>query len=107
MNKKPIFIVCGPTAVGKTAVSITVAKHLNAEIISFDSRQFFIETNVGTAKPDDAQLKEVKHHFINSHHVWEHFSAGQFAEGCNALLSANENKPKTFMMVGGSGLYID
>ncbi|MEO8146948.1 MAG: tRNA (adenosine(37)-N6)-dimethylallyltransferase MiaA [Bacteroidia bacterium] len=107
MNKKILIIICGPTAVGKTDVSIAVAKHLGAEIISFDSRQFFVETNIGTAKPDAEQLAAVKHHFINSHHVWEHFSAGEFADACLALLNASENKQQQFVMVGGSGLYID
>lgn len=107
MNIKPLIIICGPTAVGKTSVAIDVAKHFGAEIISFDSRQFYIETCVGTAKPDEQQLNEIKHHFINSHHIWENFSAGQFAYSCAAFLNATENATKQFILVGGSGLYID
>ena len=103
--KKKLIIVCGPTGVGKTAVSIALALHYNAEIISFDSRQFFIETTVGTAKPDATQLATVPHHFINSHHVWEYFSAGKFASECNKLL--NNNPEKNYILVGGSGMYID
>ncbi len=102
-----MVVICGPTAVGKTAVAIDIARNLNAEIISFDSRQFFIETNIGTAKPGEDQLKAIKHHFVNSHHVWENFSAGDFAEQCNALLNQPENADKKYVLVGGSGLYID
>ena len=103
--KKKIIIVCGPTGIGKTDLSIALALHYNAEIISFDSRQFFIETNIGTAKPDEQQLAAVKHHFINSHHVWEYFSAGQFADACNELMHSNPEK--NYVLVGGSGMYID
>ncbi len=103
--KKKIIIVCGPTGIGKTDLSISLAQHYNAEIISFDSRQFFIETTIGTAKPEPQQLAAVKHHFINSHHVWEYFSAGQFADACNELL--NSNPEKNYVLVGGSGMYID
>lgn len=103
--KKKVIIVCGPTGVGKTDLSIALALHFNAEIISFDSRQFFIETTIGTAKPDAEQLATVPHHFINSHHVWEYFSAGQFAAACNELM--NKNPDKNFVLVGGSGMYID
>lgn len=103
--KKKIIIVCGPTGVGKTDLSIALALHFKSEIISFDSRQFFIETTIGTAKPGAAQLAAAPHHFINSHHVWEYFSAGQFATACNELM--NKNPDKNFVLVGGSGMYVD
>jgi tRNA dimethylallyltransferase len=105
LMKKKIIIVCGPTGVGKTDLSIKLALHFQAEIISFDSRQFFIETTIGTAKPDAEQLATVPHHFINSHHVWEYFSAGEFAAACNELMS--KERDKNFVLVGGSGMYID
>lgn len=105
--QKKIIIICGPTGAGKTDVSIELAKKYGAEIISFDSRQFYIETTIGTAKPDTVQLEEVRHHFINSHHIWQSFSAGQFVDACNAFFNAVESKNKKFILVGGSGMYID
>lgn len=107
MQKRKIIIVCGPTGVGKTDVSIELAKEFNAEIISFDSRQFFIETEIGTAKPDEYQLEQVVHHFVNTHHIWESFSAGHFAQTCTAFLNDDLNSKKNFILVGGSGMYID
>ncbi|HQV00439.1 MAG TPA: tRNA (adenosine(37)-N6)-dimethylallyltransferase MiaA, partial [Bacteroidia bacterium] len=103
--QRKLIVVGGPTGIGKTDVSIILALALDAEIISFDSRQFFIETQIGTAKPTIDQLKKVKHHFINSHHVWQPFTAGAFAQTCNKLIS--ENPSQNFVLVGGSGMYID
>ena len=81
--QRKLIVLGGPTGIGKTDVSIELAKTFDAEIISFDSRQFYIETNIGTAKPDAKQLSCIQHHFINSHHIWETFSAGAFAAACN------------------------
>ena len=63
---KYLIVVCGPTAVGKTALAIELAKHYSAEIISADSRQFYREMNIGTAKPPKEELEAVPHHFINN-----------------------------------------
>ena len=68
---KTVIIICGPTAVGKTAVAISIAKHFQTEIISADSRQCFKELNIGVARPSDEELKEVPHHFIASHSIKE------------------------------------
>ena len=66
-KQKTVIIICGPTAVGKTSVAISIAKHFQTEIISADSRQCFKELKIGVARPSDEELKEVPHHFIASH----------------------------------------
>ena len=77
-GKKFLVVILGPTAVGKTALSIEVAKGLETEIISADSRQFFKEMNIGTSKPNAEELISVKHHFINSISVEEEYNVGMF-----------------------------
>ena len=77
MNKT-VILIAGPTAVGKTAVAIQLAKHFNTEIISADSRQCFKEITIGVAKPSATELSEVKHHFINSHSIHETVTAASF-----------------------------
>lgn len=106
MYQKIIIIICGPTAVGKTAVAIQLAKHLQTEIISADSRQCFKELNIGVAKPSNDELAGVCHHFINSHTVFEEVNAGVFEK---YALKAAENifrQRNVAVMVGGTGLYI-
>ncbi len=78
-NKK-VIIVAGPTAVGKTAVAIQLAKHFNTEIISADSRQCYKELNIGVARPSIEELKEVQHHFIASHSIKEEVTAISFEQ---------------------------
>ena len=78
MQHKKLVVIVGPTAVGKTDVAISVAKHLGTEIISADSRQIFGELNIGTAKPTELQLALVPHHFIGSHSIHETYDAAQF-----------------------------
>jgi tRNA dimethylallyltransferase len=105
LKNKLVVFVMGPTAVGKTSVSITLAKHFNCEIISADSRQFYREMNIGTAKPTPNQLKEVPHHFINSLSIEEEYNVSDFE---NDVLAKTEELFKTrdlIIVVGGSGLY--
>jgi tRNA dimethylallyltransferase len=102
-----LIVVAGPTAAGKTAVAISLAKYFKCEIISADSRQFYIEMNAGTAKPDPSQLAEVKHHFINSLHIEQDYSAGAFERDAIHLLDQLFTKNRIVVMAGGSGLYID
>lgn len=106
-SNKTLIVVVGPTAIGKTALSIVLAQHFATEIISADSRQFFKEMEIGTAKPSAEELSSATHHFINSHHIDTLFSIGDF-ESEVLQLTANlfENR-ETLIMVGGSGLYID
>ncbi|TDO22004.1 tRNA (adenosine(37)-N6)-dimethylallyltransferase MiaA [Pedobacter duraquae] len=104
---KTLIVIAGPTAVGKTALGIEVAKHYRTEIISADSRQFFIETEIGTAKPSADELTAVKHHFINSHHIHDFFSTGDFEQAAIKLLEELFTKYDVLVLVGGSGLYIN
>lgn len=100
------IIICGPTAIGKTALAIELARHFSTEIISADSRQCYREMNIGVAKPSPAELAAVPHHFINSHSIQDNISAADFE---NYALQAIDNifkKNKTAVMVGGTGLYI-
>ena len=106
MSKYLISIV-GPTAIGKTSLSIKLANHYNTEIISADSRQFFKEMSIGTAAPTEAEMNEAKHHFIHHKSVTEHYNVGCFEKDAIALLDALFLKHDIVIMVGGSGLYVD
>lgn len=103
---KTVIIIAGPTAVGKTAVAIDVAKHFHAEIISADSRQCFKEMNIGVARPSTEELQQVPHHFIASHSVQEEVTAATFE--LYALQKTKElfQRHDTVVMTGGTGLYI-
>ncbi len=105
-RSKTIIIIVGPTAVGKTTFALDVAKLLNTEIISADSRQCYKELNIGVAKPSVDELQQVKHHFINSHSVQEEVNAVVFEH--YALNAAEEifRSKDVAVMVGGTGLYI-
>lgn len=104
---KTLLVICGPTASGKTELAISKAKEFSTEIISADSRQFYKELTIGTAKPSEAQLKEVKHHFIDSHSITETFTAGKFETAALDLLDKLFRERDTVILVGGSGLYIN
>jgi tRNA dimethylallyltransferase len=105
--KKKLIVILGPTASGKTALSITLAKKLNTEIISADSRQFFKEMSIGTAKPDLEEQDGVIHHFIDSHSINEFFTAGQFERDALTVLNSIFKTNDYAICVGGSGLYIN
>lgn len=108
MNSNPtLLVVCGPTAVGKTALAIELAQHFQTEIISADSRQFFKEMSIGTAKPDAQELAAAPHHFINSHSIEEDINAGIFEKEALKLLEELFKKQSIVIAVGGSGLYIN
>ena len=106
MKQKTCIIIAGPTAVGKTNVSIALAQHFKTDIISADSRQCYKELNIGVAKPSAEQLQLVKHYFINSHSITEDLNAGMFEQ--YALNAVNEifHEHDIAIMVGGTGLYI-
>ena len=107
-KEKPLLIVlAGPTAVGKTKLSIELAKNKNSSIFSSDSRQFYREMSIGTAKPSLDELNEVPHYFINNKSIEEAYSAGDYEkEIINQLENYFKNKKIAFL-VGGSGMYID
>jgi tRNA dimethylallyltransferase len=105
-SENVLIVIAGPTAVGKTRVAIDVAKHLNAQIISADSRQIFRELTIGTAKPSTSELSLVPHHFINSRSITEQYDAAQFAEEALSRIKALFESRKFAIVCGGSGLYI-
>ncbi len=102
-----MVIVAGPTAVGKTALTIKLAKHYDSVILSADSRQFYKELNIGTAKPEKTQLEEVPHYFINTKHIDELYGAGHFEKDALTLLDDLFREHRVVFLTGGSGLYID
>ncbi|HAR19841.1 MAG TPA: tRNA (adenosine(37)-N6)-dimethylallyltransferase MiaA [Cytophagales bacterium] len=108
VSQKPtLIVVVGPTAVGKTTISIELAKEFQCEILSADSRQFYREMSIGTAKPNPEQLQMAKHHFVNNLSIHESYSVGDFEQDVLNFLNIHfENKPIA-LLVGGSGLYID
>lgn len=103
---KTLLLILGPTAVGKTALAIVLAKHFQTEILSADSRQFYKELEIGTAKPSAEELSSVKHHLINSHTFKEVVDAGTFERLALEILSDLFKKHHTVIAVGGSGLYV-
>jgi tRNA dimethylallyltransferase len=103
---KTLIVVAGPTAVGKTAIAIEVARHYHTVVVSADSRQFFREMSIGTAKPNEEELAVVPHYFINSHSIHESFSVGDFEKQALALLDDLFKEHDIVVMAGGSGLYI-
>ena len=105
--EKTLTLVLGPTAVGKTDYAIELAKEYGSPVISCDSRQIFREMRIGTAPPSEEQLREVRHYFIFSHSVADHYSAGRYELEAMALLSGLFKEHDRLVMVGGSGLYAD
>ena len=105
-QNKTAIIICGPTAVGKTAVAIQIAKHLGTEIISADSRQCFKELNIGVARPTEKELQTVPHHFMASHSVNEEVTAVGFEQYALDKIEFLFKKHNVVVLVGGTGLYI-
>lgn len=104
---KTLVVIVGPTGIGKTALAIALARHFSTEILSADSRQFFKEMEIGTAKPSPAELAAAPHHFINSHSIESLFSTGDFELQAIDLIAKLFTTHELLIMVGGSGLYID
>lgn len=105
-TNKYCIIIVGPTAVGKTALAIQVAKHFSTQIISADSRQCFKELNIGVAKPSTEELQLVKHHFISSHSIHEDVNAAVFEQYALEKIEAIFKENDVAVMVGGTGLYV-
>ena len=102
----PFLTIAGPTAVGKTALSLEVAEALNAEIVSADSRQVYEELTIGTAKPSKEAQERVPHHFIGERTLHEPFSAGTYAEEANERIRAIRERGRYPLVVGGATLYL-
>lgn len=103
---KTLIAVVGPTAIGKTAKAIFLAEYFQTEILSADSRQFYREMSIGTAKPSPQELETVRHHFINSHPIIDEFNVGAFEKQGLKVLDHIFEKHDTAIIAGGSGLYI-
>ena len=106
-NTKKIILIVGPTAIGKTGLSIELAKALNTEIISCDSRQFYKELKIGSAPPNAKERAAAKHHFIHHLSVTEDYNAGEFEINAIAKIKDLHKTKDTIIVVGGSGLYVD
>ncbi|MEM6735850.1 MAG: tRNA (adenosine(37)-N6)-dimethylallyltransferase MiaA [Bacteroidota bacterium] len=107
LNQKPLLVsIVGPTATGKTTLSIRVAKRFETEIVSVDSRQFYREMHIGTAKPNSKELKEVKHHFIDSHSILNLYSAGEYGRDAIEKIKQLHKRNAMVIAVGGSTLYL-
>ena len=104
---KYLITIVGPTAIGKTALSIILAQHFNCEIISCDSRQFFKEMSIGTAVPSTEELASAKHHFIQNKSIFENYTVGDFEKDAISKLNELFLTNDYVVMVGGSGLYVD
>lgn len=103
---KKLIVIVGPTAIGKTDLAIRLALQLDTEIVSADSRQFYREMSIGTAKPTAEELKMVKHHFINSLSIHEEYSAGDFETDGMQVIERLLSEKQFAILVGGSGLFI-
>jgi len=105
--KNTMIVLLGPTGVGKTDLSIAIARHFGCEIISADSRQFYSEMRIGTAVPSPEQLTEIKHHFVGFLSVKEYYSSSLFERDVLKILPWLFSKNGVVLMTGGSGMYID
>ena len=103
---KTVVIIAGPTASGKTSLSLSLAEHFQTAIISADSRQCFREMNIGVAKPDPDALERIPHYFINSHSITDEVNAAVFEQYALDALAKLFDQHDTVIMAGGTGLYI-
>lgn len=104
---KHLIVVVGPTAIGKTALAIELAREYRTEILSADSRQFYREMSIGTAKPSPSELSLARHHFIDSHSITDEFTVGDYEQQAVALLERIFSERDTAVLAGGSGLFVN
>jgi tRNA dimethylallyltransferase len=105
-DSSTLLVIAGPTAVGKTALCVELAKRLGTEIVSADARQFYRELRIGTAKPTPEEMQGVPHHFIDSHSITETYTAGQYERDALRVLDELFQKYPVVILTGGSGLYL-
>lgn len=104
---KHLITIVGPTAIGKTALSIALAQHFKCEIISCDSRQFFKEMTIGTAVPNQDELQAAKHHFIQNKSIFENYTVGDYEKEALKKIEELFQASDYAILIGGSGLYVD
>ena len=108
MNEKhKVIVICGPTASGKTALSIELAKKINGEIVSADSMQIYKDMDIGTAKPTKQEMGEIKHYLLDFVSPEDRYSVAQYKQDAKKSIKEIINKGKTPIIVGGTGLYVD
>jgi tRNA dimethylallyltransferase len=105
-NTKTLIIIAGPTAVGKTDYCVKLAKSLDTEIVSADSRQFYQELSIGTAKPTIEEMDGVKHHFVGSHSIQDYYTVGDYERDCLKVLAEIFSRKDVAILTGGSGMFI-
>lgn len=106
MSERQLVLIVGPTAVGKTNIAVQLAKYYKCEIVSCDSRQFYRELSIGTAKPTLEEMQGVPHHFIDSHSISLDYSAGDYERDAIRLLEKLFNSNQKVIMTGGSGFFV-
>ena len=104
---KEVIVICGPTASGKTALSIELAKQINGEIVSADSMQIYDEMDIGTAKPTEAEMQGIKHYLIGGISPTTRYSVSQYKKDAEDAIAEIISKGKTPIIVGGTGLYVN
>ena len=107
MQKPKVIVICGPTASGKTALSVELAKQIQAEIVSADSMQIYKDMNIGTAKPTTEEMQGIKHYLIDYVSPEKRYSVAQFKKDAKSKIREIIKKGKTPIVVGGTGLYVD
>ena len=107
MKKEKVIVICGPTASGKTALSIELAKKIDGEIVSCDSMQIYKEMDIGTAKPTKEEMQGIKHYMIDIISPEERYSVADYKEQAKQAIREILNKGKVPIVVGGTGLYVD
>jgi len=105
-KQKKLILIVGPTAIGKTKLSIEIARHFNSSILSVDSRQFYKEMMIGTAKPTNEEMKNIPHYFIDSHSIHDEYTAGKYESDFLELTEKLYKKTDILVAVGGSGLFV-
>lgn len=103
---KKLIIIAGPTAVGKTDLCVKLAQLLDTEVVSADSRQFYRELAIGTAKPTPEEMQGVIHHFVDSHSIHDYYSVGDYEKDCLAVLEEVFSRKDVAILTGGSGMFI-
>ncbi len=107
MNKPKVIVICGPTASGKTALSIQLAQKINGEIISSDSMQIYKDMNIGTAKPDKQEMQGIKHYLLDFVEPNQRYSVADYKKDAENAIEDILQKGKVPIIVGGTGLYVD